>query len=100
MDTHPVHDLDAVADYFENKLTITDWVSVGLVKWSNNATTEVANGGVCSTYTIQMQTQFITDYQVSEPPFAMMLYILLRLIQLVVLTRAPHHLSQRPFPLP
>ena len=74
MDTHPVYDYDAVVDYFENKLTITDWVSVGLVKWSNNATTEVANGGVCSTYTIEMQTQFSSDYQVSEPTSAMSMY--------------------------
>ena len=66
MDTHPVHDLDAVSDYFENKIKIREWADVDLVAWSNNATdVDLPNGQfACSTYSIQMASQFQTDYEV------------------------------------
>jgi len=64
MDTQPVYDLDEVVDYFENKLQIKKWAEVDLLKWSNiDNATEVADGGICATLTIEMQTQFSTDYQ-------------------------------------
>lgn len=67
MDTHPVHDYDEVVDYFGTALNMANWSEgVNLVEWSNNATTpgaESGSVGTCSIYTIQMQSQFKSDYQ-------------------------------------